>query len=63
MRKPYSVPSQFAIELQASNMMAVSILDGSADPNKPVLTKENNDWDFWADEDDSFTPKNPKFFE
>ena len=56
------MPSQFAIELQANNMMALSTLGGSADPNKPVLTKENNAWDFW-DEDDSTTPKNPKFFD
>lgn len=61
-KKRYMVPSQLAIELQANNMMAVSILDVSADPYQPVLTKENDDWDFMDDEDESFIPKNPKYF-
>ena len=62
-KKRFVAPSLFAVELQANNnMMAVSILDGSADPNKPVLTKENDDWDFMDDEDESFIPKNPKYF-
>lgn len=61
-KKRFVAPSLFAVELQANNMMAVSILDVSADPNQPVLTKENDDWDFMDDEDESFIPKNPKYF-
>ena len=62
MKKTYTVPSQFDVELQANNMMAVSLLDGGADPDKEVLTKENDDLDFWDDEDDSNVLKDPKFF-
>jgi len=61
-KKRFVAPSLFAVELQANNMMAVSILDVSADPNQPVLTKENDDWELWDDEDESFIPKNPKYF-
>lgn len=56
------VPSLFAIKLQTKNMMALSLGDGYADPGKSVLTKEDDDWDFWDDEDESFIPKNPKYF-
>lgn len=38
-------------EAQVTNIMAVSIVDGTADPDKPVLTKENKDWDVWGDEE------------
>ena len=62
MKKTYIIPSQFAVELQANNMMALS-MGGSADPDKPVLTKENNDWEFWDDEDDNSSLKDPKFFD
>ena len=55
------MPSLFAVELQANNMMALST-GGSADPDKEVLTKENDDLDFWDDEDDSNVLKDPKFF-
>ena len=62
-KKRFVAPSLFAVELQANNMMAVSLLgDGYADPSKDVLTKENDDWDFMDDEDESFIPKNPKYF-
>ena len=38
-------------EAQVVNMMALSLVDGSnADGDKPVLTKEDNSWDFWGDE-------------
>ena len=49
-KKRFVAPSLFAVELQANNMMAVSILDGSADSGKEVLTKEDDNWDFWGDE-------------
>ena len=61
MKKTYSVPSQFAVELQANNMMAVSLVGGTAD-GSTVLGKENDDWELWDDEDESFIPKNPKYF-
>ena len=61
-KKRFVAPSLFAVELQANNMMALSFGDGNADPSKPVLTKENDDWDLWDDEDESFIPKNPKYF-
>lgn len=61
MKKRYIVPSQFAVELQANNMMALSLY-GNADPDGEVLTKENDDWELWDDEDESFIPKNPKYF-
>ena len=61
-KKRFVAPSLFAVELQANNMMALSLGGGDADPSKPVLTKENDDWDFMDDEDESFIPKNPKYF-
>ena len=45
------MPALQVNEAQAQNMMAISILDGDADPNKEVLTKEDNDWDFWGNEE------------
>ena len=44
------MPALQVNEAEVQNMMAVSIVDGNADPDKPVLTKENNDWDFWGEE-------------
>ncbi len=38
-------------EVQVMNVMAVSILDDNADPNKEVLSKEDSKWDFWGDEE------------
>ena len=43
------MPALQVSEAQVQNMMAVSLQDGSADPDKPVLTKENNSWDLWND--------------
>lgn len=51
MKKIYMMPALQVNEAQAQNMMAISILDGDADPNKEVLTKEDNDWDFWGSEE------------
>lgn len=61
-KKRYIVPSQFAVKLQEKNMMALSLGYGNADPGKDVLTNENDDWELWDDEDESFIPKNPKYF-
>lgn len=51
MKKIYMMPALQVSEAQVQNMMAVSLQDGTADPDKPVLTKENNGWDLWDDED------------
>ena len=48
MKKTYMIPAVQVNEAEVINMMAVSLMDGSADPNAEVLTKENNDWDFWG---------------
>ena len=48
--KTYIIPALQVNEAQAQSMMAVSIQNGNADPDKDVLTKEDKDWDFWGDE-------------
>ena len=48
--KTYIIPALQVNEAQAQNMMAVSLLDGGADSDKEVLTKEDDNWDFWGDE-------------
>lgn len=50
MKKMYLTPELHVNEAQVLNMMAVSLQDGNADPDKPVLTKESDDWDLWDDE-------------
>ncbi len=44
------MPAMLVNEAEVENMMAVSIMDGTADPSKEVLTKEN-DWNMWDDEE------------
>ncbi|MCR4835098.1 MAG: hypothetical protein K5899_01750 [Bacteroidaceae bacterium] len=62
MKKIYKMPSQIVCELQANNMMAVSLQDGNADPNAEVLGKENTDW-WYDDEGEDYNPiKDPKLF-
>lgn len=51
MKKIYTVPAMLVNEAEVENMMAVSIMDGTADPSKEVLTKESADWNVWEDED------------
>ena len=48
--KTYIIHALQVNEAQAHNMMAVSLLDGGADSSKEVLTKEDDNWDFWGDE-------------
>ena len=50
MKRTYLQPELVSNETQASQMMAVSIVDGDADPSKPILTKEDKNWDIWNDE-------------
>lgn len=51
MKKIYSTPVSLVSEAEVQNIMAVSIMDGNANPNSEVLTKENSDWNIWEDED------------
>ena len=44
------MPAVQVNEAEVINMMAVSLIDGSADPNAEVLTKEDNSWDLWGEE-------------
>ena len=62
MKKIYKMPSQVACELQANSIMAISILDDAADPDKGALGKENTDW-WYDDEGEDYNPiKDPKLF-
>lgn len=48
--KKYIIPAMQVNEAQVeSNMLVVSLVDGNADPNAEVLTKEDNSWDMWGD--------------
>lgn len=51
MKKIYEVPALQVNEAQVESLMAVSVLSGEADSSKEVLTKEEVDWDLWADEE------------
>ncbi|MBO4840612.1 MAG: hypothetical protein J5524_05890 [Bacteroidaceae bacterium] len=51
MKKIYCTPVSLVNEAEVQNIMAVSLMDGNADPNAEVLTKENSDWKIWEDED------------
>ena len=46
----YIKPTIKAEEAQATDMMAVSIIQGGTANDSEVLTKENTDWDIWGDE-------------
>ena len=48
--KKYIQPEIRINAAETSQMMAVSIVDGNADSSKPVLTKEDKDWNIWSDE-------------
>ena len=39
-----------ADEAQATEIMAVSIIQGGTADDSEVLTKENYDWNIWGDE-------------
>lgn len=54
--KTYMMPALQVSEAEAQTMMALSTQDGNADPNAEVLTKENNLWDIWGE--DEKTDKN-----
>ena len=46
----YIKPTIKAEEAQATEMMAVSIIQGGTANDSEVLTKVNTDWDIWGDE-------------
>lgn len=52
MKKTYIIPAQQVNEAQVYSIIAVSLLDGNADPNKEVLTKEDNNWNIWGDSEE-----------
>ena len=49
-RKEYKTPFIKENKAECSMMVAVSIINGTdADPDSPVMTKEDNDWHIWED--------------
>ena len=50
MKKAYIIPAIQINETVVSEMLAVSIIEGSADGEQPVLSKENT-WDIWSEEE------------
>ena len=51
MKKTYMMPALQVNEAEVQNMMAVSLMSGSADANGEVLTKEDESWDFWGNDE------------
>ena len=51
MKKKYMMPALQVNEAEVQNIVAVSLQDGNADPNAEVLTKENNNWDIWNEDE------------
>ena len=45
------MPALQVNEAEVQNIVAVSLQDGNADPNAEVLTKENNSWDIWNEDE------------
>jgi len=39
-------------EAEVQNIIALSLLSGNADPNAEVLTKEDNSWDIWGENEE-----------
>ena len=52
MTKIYEMPALQVSEAQVQNLMAVSLLNGNADPNAEVLTKEDTGWEIWNDSEE-----------
>ena len=46
------MPAQQVREAEAMTMMALSLQDSNANPNAEVLTKEDDAWGFWEDEEE-----------
>ena len=45
------MPALQVYEIQVSKMVAVSMIDEEADPNLPVLTREDAEWDDWLEDE------------
>ncbi len=52
MKKTYLQPATEILELNAVEMLALSLQNGGekADPTGEVLTKEDNAWDIWSND-------------
>lgn len=50
--KTYIMPAVQVNEAEVQNIMAISLLNGNADPNAEVLTKEDNSWDMWGEDEE-----------
>ena len=51
MKKIYMMPALQVSEAQVSRMMAVSLQKGKADPDEEVLTREDDSWNIWGNEE------------
>ena len=47
--KAYIPPYMEALHAEAAEMMAISIIQGGTADDSEVLTRENTDWDIWAE--------------
>ena len=52
MKKMYIAPAVEINETMAANMMALSLLPGFAEEDKPTLGKVENSWNLWGEEND-----------
>lgn len=51
-KKRYMKPAVICVEISDTLMQTASILEGDADPMKPMLSKRNDEWeDDFEDED------------
>ena len=55
--KKYIKPSVELLQAESSEIIAVSIVSGNADDSE-VLTKENDDWETWEEEQPNHKLKN-----
>jgi len=46
------MPAMQVNEAEVQNIIALSLLSGNADPNAEVLTKEDNSWDIWGENEE-----------
>lgn len=50
MKRKYINPQSFCSSLETTSLLAVSVQQGTADPNQPILVKEGSDMDFdWGE--------------
>lgn len=47
--KRYIKPSIETLQAECTQIIAVSIIDGTKADNSEVLSKECNDWEIWED--------------